>query len=404
MTPWIHKYLPKTTKDVIGQQKAIEELRDFIVHYKSKKSRSCILFGATGNGKTSSVYAISKELGLELVDMNASDFRDKESIEKKIGTAIKQQSLFFKGKIILVDEIDGMSGNNDRGAMQAIGSLIEESTFPVVCTVNDPYDKKFSDLRKKSVLIEYQTLDYRSITNNLKHILEEEKCEYDEEALKALARRQGGDMRAAINDLQSLTNTGKKKLTQESVKELEENERNRTESIMNALIKVLKTTDPNVARGAFDNVDEDIDGVALWLEENIPKEYEGEDLKNAMMWMSKADVYKGRITRWQHWRFLSYINDIYTAGIALSKKEKYQKFVKYGPSGKILKMWIAKNKYMKRKAIAEKLSSKMHVSSRRAVQDIIPYISIMCKKDKNLAERFQKEYNIENEEMEWIIK
>ena len=78
-------------------------------------------------------------------------------------------------------------------------------------------------------------------------------------------------------------------------------------------------------------VKEDLDESFLWLEENLPKEYEGKDLERAFDCLSRADVFKGRIRRWQHWRFLVYINDLMTAGIALSKDEKYKKVISYTP-------------------------------------------------------------------------
>lgn len=400
--PWIQKYIPKTTKEVFGQNKAVGQLLEFVNNYKKSKHRSCLVYGGIGSGKTSAVHAVANELNLELIEMNASDFRNKDAVEGFIGTAVGQQSLFFKGKIILLDEIDGLSGTKDRGGVKAIMDVIAKSPFPVFCTVNDPYSDKLKALRKKSAMIEFSTLDYRTITNNLKRILDNENCKYDEEAVKALARRAGNDMRAAINDLQTLTNSGTNELDMETVKELDENERNRTEKIMNALLKVLKTTDIGVARTAFDNVDEDMDKIGLWLEENIPKEYEGKDLANAMNWLSKADVYKGRIRRWQHWRFIVYIFALYSAGVALSKDEKYKKFVKYGPSTKLLKLWQAKMKYMKRKAIAEKIAAKTHASSTRVVKEVIPYVKVMCR-NKSYAESFKQEFELENEEIEWLI-
>lgn len=403
MAVWTSKYLPKNTKEVLGQQKGVEQLKDFVVNYKRQKNKCCMLYGGIGCGKTSAVIALANELSLELVEMNSSDFRDKEKIEQFIGTAIKQQSLFFRGKLILIDELDGLSGTEDRGGVSAILSLVENSTFAIVCTVNDPYEQKLSPLRKASALIEFHTLDYRTIANNLLRILDLEKCEYDEEAVKALARREGGDMRAAINDLQTATNSGEKRLDMDAVNEFETNERNRTEGMMNALLKVLKTTDIEVAKASFENVDEDIDTIKLWLEENIPKEYEGNDLRNAMMCMSKADVYQGRIRRWQHWRFLVYINMLYSAGIALSKNEKYQKFVKYGPPSRILKLWQAKMKYEKKKGIAEKIAAHTHASKKRVIQEVMPYIKIMSK-DKDFAEKMCNEFDLEEDEIEWIKK
>ena len=276
-----------------------------------------MIYGASGTGKTSSVYAIASELGHEVIEVNASDFRNTEQINQKVGNAIKQQSLFARGKIILVDEIDGLSGHEDRGGIQAITKLIEDSAYPIILTATNPFDNKFSSLRSKSNLIEFRQLDYLSVFKILKKICGHEKIKYDEGVLKALSRRAGGDARAAINDLQTLAHE-KKELKKESLEEL--SERNKTDNIMTALNKIFKTTDLKVAISAFDNVEEDLSQQLLWIDENLPKEYtKPEELAKAYEMLSKADVFSRRIRRWQHYRFLVYINALITAGSAAAK-------------------------------------------------------------------------------------
>jgi len=402
MKPWINKYTPNKPSDIQGQNKAIEALRYYVENYTKTKARAAILYGPTGCGKTISAYAIANELNLEILEINASDFRNKDQIESVIGTASKQMSLFSKGKLILVDEIDGLSGRKDRGGVSALAKLVKESSFPIVCTATDPFDKKLVVLRKASELIEYHTLSYISIAKVLGKITKEEGIEADEELIKTLARRAGGDLRAAINDLQILVDKDRK-LTKAAIDEL--SEREQTENIMNALRLVLKTTDPNTAIHAFDSVPENLDQCALWMDENVPSEYEKpEDLARAYDFISKADIMNRRIKRWQHWRFLVYINAYLTAGIAVSKDEKYKKFVPYRPTTKILKMWKANMKYQKRKAIAEKIAAKTHTSTKTIIQDMLPYLQVAMKKDKQLSEAIAEEFELGKEEVDWLRK
>src|SRR3989338_8996697 len=120
MQPLIHKYIPKTTKEIFGQDDVIDKLKNFIINFSREKKNSVLIYGPSGTGKTCSVYAIANELGHEVVEVNASDMRNAEQINQKVGNAINQQSLFANGKIILVDEVDGLSGHEDRGGVQAI--------------------------------------------------------------------------------------------------------------------------------------------------------------------------------------------------------------------------------------------------------------------------------------------
>ena len=91
--------------------------------------------------------------------MNASDFRNAESMNKIVGNASVQMSLLARGKIILVDELDGVSGQKDRGAIPTLVKLIAKSSFPIVITLNDPFEKKFSSLRTKCEMIKFNQLN-----------------------------------------------------------------------------------------------------------------------------------------------------------------------------------------------------------------------------------------------------
>ena len=399
MQPLIHKYVPETTKEIFGQEEVVSKLKNFIIDFKKEKKNSALIYGPSGTGKTCSVYAIANELGLEVIEVNASEFRNAEQINLKVGNAIKQRSLFAKGKIILADEIDGLSGHEDRGGIQAIVKIIEGSTFPIILTATNPFDNKFSSLRSKSNMIEFKALDYLSIFKILKKICDNEKIKFDEEVLKALARRAGGDARAAINDLQNLTQE-KKELSKESLEELAD--RNKTENIMTALNKIFKTTDLKVAISAFDNVEEDLDEQLLWIDENLPKEYtKPEELAKAYEMLSKADVFNRRIRRWQHYRFLVYINALITAGIASAKNEKYGKLIEYKPTGRILKLWWASQKAAKKKAIAEKIASKTHSSKKEILKSTMPYLPVMFK-NKDMKNKIINELDLDEEEVEWL--
>lgn len=401
MLPFTRKYCPKTTKEIYGQDSALKGLKDFISNYKQQKKKSALVYGLSGTGKTCSVYAIAKELDLEVLEVNASEFRNKDGINQKVGSAVHQHSLFSKGKIILVDEVDGLSGKEDRGGIQALCELIETTTFPIILTATNPWDNKFSTLRKKSVLVEFQLLGYLDIFKALKHICVGEKIDVSDEILKALARRAGGDCRAAINNLQALSEE-KKAVTKEDIDELAE--RDREESIINALLKIFKTTDPKIAITAFDNVKEDLNEQFLWLDENLPLEYEKpEDLARAYDKLSKADIFNRRIKRWQHWRFLVYINALLTAGVAVSKDEKYNKFVGYKPTGRLLKLWWAKQKSMKKKAIAAKIAEHTHSSAREVLKDI-EYFKVIFRKNKEMSKAISDELELGKEEVDWLKK
>lgn len=400
-SPWIIKYQPNSSKDIFGQDKQIALIKNFIQNYKSQKKKGMIVYGASGSGKTSIVHALGKEMNYEVIEVNASDFRNKDKINATLGNASKQMSLFAKSKIILVDEIEGLSGTKDRGGLLAVTKIFEKSSFPVIMTAVNPYDQKFSTLRKKTELLELNQLGYTDIFANLKKIADSENLEYDEMAIKSLARRSGGDMRAAINDLQSISGDGK--ISKEDLNDL--SEREQTETIESALVKIFKSTDANIAGHALDNINEDFGKVFMWIDENLPKEYsKPQDLARAYNWISKADVYNGRIRKWQHWRFMVYISALLSAGVATAKDERYKVMANYEQSKRPLHIWMANMKYMKRKSIAEKISLGTHASKKQVLQESLPFIQAMIKNDRNMASEIAEEFELDNAEISWLKK
>ena len=396
---WVDKYKPKNISEVKFQDDAINTVKDFVENYKKQKKKALIVYGPTGTGKTSSIYAIAAELGLEIIEVNASDFRNAEQINTRLGNAIHQHSLFSKGKVILVDEIDGLSGMKDRGGVAALAKLLADSTFPIILTAEDPFNRKFSSIKRKSLLVKYESADVTQLKDMLKKICNKEKIQADDISLMMLARRTGGDVRAAITDLQILSYGNK--LEREDIEALDD--RKQTESIKQALVKIFKTKNPEIALASFDNINENFDEFFLWLDENIAKEYKNiEDIAKAYDALSLADVYRGRIRRWQHWRYLVYMKDLLTAGISLAKKEKYQGFTDYKESSRLLKIWIANAKNMKRKAIAEKWAEETHISSKRAFKDIF-FLKNMFK-NKEFAKEIADDLELEKEEVAWLKK
>lgn len=380
----------------------MKELRSFILDFKKQKKKAALVWGPPGCGKTCIAHAIASEHHYEIIELNASDFRTAESIATIIGAASKQMSLFFSGKILLIDEIDGISGTQDRGGVPELAKIIEQTNFPIVMTANDPFEKKFSPLRKVATMMECETLTTDALSKALCRIADAHTITYDTETLQALARRAGGDLRAAINDLQIITSL-KGTATKSDLAEL--SERERTDTIMNALLKIFKTTDLSIAITAFEHVNEELDECLLWLDENLPHEYEKPaDLAAAYEWLSKANVMNARIRRWQHWRFLVYVSAYLSGGVAVSKDEKYKKFVQYRQSIRPLKIWQANMKYQKRKAIAEKIATATHTSTAQAFAHTFPYLKVIAQHNPQHLHAIAAELGLDENEVAYLAQ
>ncbi|RME77343.1 replication factor C large subunit [Candidatus Woesearchaeota archaeon] len=395
---WVEKYVPKTTDQIVGQEEAIKKVSAFIDNYKQQKKKALLLYGPPGCGKTSLAYALSAQKNLELIELNASDFRKPEQIENILGAASKQMSLFAKGKVILVDEIDGISGTKDRGGIPALIKMIKGSAFPVICIANDAYNDKLKTLRKEAELIEMHPIGISQGSKVLEEIARKEQIAFDSTQLQSIMRRSGGDLRAAINDLQISAALGS--LERKDMDAL--SDREHEESLPQALVRVFKTTDPQVALGAFDNVTEDHNEIMLWIDHNLPQEYtKPEDLARAYDYLSRADIMNRRIRRWQHWRFLVYIYAYLSAGIAVSKEEKYRTFTKYKPTMRLLRIWQVNMKNAKRKSIAQKLAEHTHCSSKEAFEHVAYF---KAAGNTKLIDQLTQELELDDGEVAWLRK
>jgi len=376
-------------------QPSKDHLKNYILTYTKQKKRAMLLFGPPGSCKTSTVHAIADGYGLELVEINASDYRTADEIHSRLGNAVHQHSLFGTGKLIFVDEVDGISGQKDRGGVKAILDIIKNSTFPIIIAANDAYADKLRSLRTKCQLLEFTPITTTATATVIEQTLSQRNLTLDAPIIKAIARRSGGDLRGALIDAETLG------LAQENTLDAVHNlsDRARSETIQQALLKILKTTDHTIARGALDSIGEHMDEVFLWLDENLPKEYQGSDLARAMDTMSRADIFRGRIRRWQYWRYLAYVNTLLTAGIAAAKDEKPTGMIEYTRNKRLLKIWMANQKYAKRKNISKKIGEYCHCSMRKALRTL-PYLKPAILKHPEIA----IELGIDEEELLWLRK
>src|SRR3989344_1033228 len=145
------KYRAKKYSEIIGQEKAVEDVRNFLKNFPRKKA--LVLYGPAGTGKTSLAIAVAKENNLEVLELNSSDLRNRSQLEETLKPATEQKALFKKGKILLMDEVDGVTGT-DIGGIPELVKLIHTTRYPIIMTCNDIWQSKLSPVRAKSKMVE----------------------------------------------------------------------------------------------------------------------------------------------------------------------------------------------------------------------------------------------------------
>ncbi len=383
---FIEKYRAKSYQEILGQEKAIDNIKKFLTDFPKKKA--LILHGPAGTGKTSIVLAAAKENNLEILELNASDLRNRFKLEEILKPATEQVSLFKKSKILLMDEVDGVTGT-DRGGIPELVKIIQGTKFPIIMTCNDVWQSKLSPIRAKSKIVELKPIDLGTMVSILSRVSEKEKMNKSPQYLKLIAIKSQGDVRAALNDLQSYSATSDLLVNTEEKRDIEE-------SIFHILRKLFKERSPFL--DLFDSSSLSLDEIFLWIEENIPKEYKDETLAKAYHALGNADIFRGRIYRHQYWRFLQYQNIFQSAGISFAKASPLTGFTSYERPKRILKIWLYNQKSEKKKTISKKYGRLVHCSTKRVMRDF----GLLKPIFQNQS--VQKQLNLSEEELEFLNK
>ncbi|NIO22747.1 MAG: replication factor C large subunit [Candidatus Aenigmarchaeota archaeon] len=376
MKLWTEKYRPKETKEILSQVKALKETTEWLERWRPG-DKALLLYGPSGTGKTLIPEVLAREKRWFLMQINASDERDSNSIDSALSEISKNHSLFHPGKIILIDEAEGIS-SRDRGGLKAIIKIIKESRFPVVITVGNPYVPKLQSIRNHCKLVKLSKVNALSIEKRLREICEKEGVKADEDVLKNLARWSSGDIRSAINDLQTLCQD-RKGITEKDLESL--GYRERETSVFSILPTIFRSKNLNASRQAIRNCDKDPDEIFWWVENNLPQEFEHPDsLAKAFDILSRADVFRQMVSKQQNWRFKSFMIDM-LAGISFAG-EPSGGFTPYKSPDRFIRLAKLKRRKAMMSGLSERIGSYTHTSGKIVQNSYLPYLKIILSRKK----------------------
>ena len=377
---WTEKYRPSTLAEVRGNDKARDALKEWAQTWDDHRE-AVILHGSPGVGKTSAAHALAADMEWPPIEFNASDTRTKDVIEQVAGEAAKSGTL-TAGKagrrVVIMDEADNIHGNADRGGSRAVTRLVKEAGQPVILIANEFYDMS-NGLRNACREIEFRDVSRRSILPVLRDVCRKEGIEFEDEALDSIATMNSGDLRGAIKDLQAQAD-GKDRLTAEDVIS---GERDTTEGIFDYLDTVIKTAGPQEALESSYDVDETPDDLINWIEDNMPKDYQGAELARAYGYLADADRWLGRVRATQNYSFWRYAGDDMTAGVAAARDGKKSGWTRYGPPSYWSKLGRTRGTRDKRDHIAGRIAETNGVSMSTARREIMPHLAVMTHHCKN---------------------
>ena len=317
MQLWTDKHKPGRMEEVVGQKKAVIETLDFLNDWRP--GRALLFHGPPGVGKTLLAEVAAREREWALVQVNASDSRTGKELETLLRDSSRQRTLFQKGKIIFIDEADGISGR-ERGAASSIIKVIKESRFPMILSANDPWKPKLRPLRQYCTMVKFNRIPYPSIAKRCRDIAKMERVAAEDAVLKDLARWASGDMRSAMLDLQLLA-AGRDSVKERDLEALGYRERGRT--VLDVLPTLFYSGSISASRKVVRETDKDPDDIFWWLESNLAAAYKDKNsIADGYDLLAKADLFRSFVMRQQNWRFKAYMIDL-MSGVSLFKEERH---------------------------------------------------------------------------------
>ncbi len=399
LIPWTEKYRPKSLDEIIGQQSALKKIREWIeLVKKGAPKRALLLHGPPGTGKTSAAHAIAKELDYDVMEVNASEASAGDKL-KSVLSNLGAPSLFGKKRLIIIDEADALSTSEAKQVAKLAEKLV--SACPIVITVNDLYKNVPPELRRISEPVRFNRLRWTTIRSVLASIARKEGANVSMEVLKNIAVNASGDLRAAINDLQTICQ-GSPELISEIGKRI--GQRDVEKEIFDLLKAVLIYEKCGYSKLVLRNLDQDPKFVFRWIEENLPLFYkEPKALKEAYDALSKADIFFKRATETGKMGLLAYSIDMMTFGVCSCKTRKPAGWVKFQFPEIIRRRSATKEIRKEVKEIALILAKRLHISSSKVIEEIFPIIREDMKREGRILENISHELGIPKERIKEIL-
>jgi replication factor C large subunit len=382
---WSEKYRPKSLEEMVGNEEGRTKFQLWLKKWKPG-AKAALLLGPPGTGKTTTVHLVAKKMGLQLIELNASDSRTKEKLSKKVGEAIASTSLFGGGSLIFLDEVDGLAGRADYGAVEFIKEAVKKSENPVVMAANDPESDEVKKLGSATSKIEFRKPEPQEVRKRLERIAQRERIITNVDEITKIVNAANGDVRAAINFLQS------------GIPAQKDEEMTASESVNSFFDAANEKSALKALRAYPGQPREKIRDIFTAVARSRVHE---ERKADALDVISKADVIMGRIMKGKDWRLLRYLDPLLASALWRTLGDGGPRYTMDAvPWPLQLRIW---NDSRKLKDIAALAGKRTGISQRGYMVEDMPYLIVLCAV-KEFREKLARSLNLEENYALFLIK
>ncbi len=310
---WSEKYRFKNIDQFVGNEQSRLDVLKWIKNW-IKGTKPLIMIGPPGTGKTSFITSMANFFNYDLVELNASDFRNKANLESIIYPLLGNSSIFGKKILLFLDEVDGISGRDDSGGLSFLISTLKNSTIPIVMAANSK-NSKIKELIKNSKMVEFCPLSPFSCYFLLQNLLTLENRTMDLDQKLMLIEKSNGDVRTLLNLVQSKLQ-GEYEPFKNMAKNLSVDDCVNlffsAENISQAKKILIQSNILYLSPKFGSTPDERIRDIVYAMFSSIisnERKISFEDMAKILDGLSQVDLYVNKIYKNRNWHLLRYAND-----------------------------------------------------------------------------------------------
>jgi replication factor C large subunit len=375
MMMWSEKHRPRTVQEMVGNENARLAAIKWLAGWISG-SRPLLLVGPPGTGKTTFVHALARQLDYDMVEMNASDMRNREALQARITPVFQNTANLIGKKIMLfLDEVDGISGREDTGGLDILIDLMKEPTVPVIMAANEK-SLKIRKLVKACKMVEFSPVPSRLLLLLLDHILQSEGVKLGPGDRTSIVDNSRGDIRSLLNSAQSRA-AGYSTISNKDVVDVDIadaiNGYFNAGSMEQAMQFITKADvlypDPRYRPTSPEERRKDM--LAALFSSIVSSQIEQHDLALLLDVLSRADMMVGRANASRQWHLLKYINSMIATGLYERSRQKGINYNQYAMPWTVMGPIFARSQSTRK--ILNELALALHISRSSAGLFVLPY-------------------------------